>query len=273
MVKSINLCSTACYILQLTTCLHEGEYQYHSCNKNTKKYTDILPGLKNCWVHSASTKKGEMLFFYNETYLEIPVRHPVALKIHKNLASWEPFESHITSTEWFCLHTLYLWQHNSNISVKIYWHKPRETQWSPSCRKHSSEGKWKMWFPRLLSSGCGKHKHGSYRQWGKNGGKTGWVFQLIPTSHFALWKKESEHIKNHHSSFHTLGGAGMVKSFSFCHIQLFFPCVLTVDKYYCSFYCSNPQKPTDIRILIYLELYVQVVEAILISKHSHPKGT
>lgn len=159
--------------------------------------------------------------------------------------------------------------------MKIYWHKPRETQWSPSCRKHSSEGKWKMWFPRPipLSSDCGKHKDGSYRQWGKNGGKTGWVFQLIPTSPFALWKKQSEHIKKSSFFISYFRGFFMVKSFSFCRIQLFFPCVLTVDKYYCSFYCSNAQKPTEIGILIYLELYVQVVETILTSKHPHPEGT
>lgn len=65
----------------------------------------------------------------------------------------------------------------------------------------------------------------------------------------------------------------MAKSFSFCPIPLFFPCVLIVNNFYCSFYCSNAQKPKEIRILIYLKLRVQVVEAIPMLKHSHPKGT
>lgn len=67
----------------------------------------------------------------------------------------------------------------------------------------------------------------------------------------------------------------MVKPFSFCPIAILSPFVLTVDKYYCFFYCSTAQKPIENRILMYLEHtgYIQVVEAIPTCKHSHPKRT
>lgn len=60
-VKNIILHLMACCIFQLATSLHEWDYQYHLCDKNTNNYRDILPGLKNRWVYSAfseATKKG-----------------------------------------------------------------------------------------------------------------------------------------------------------------------------------------------------------------------
>lgn len=96
-VKNTCLHLMACYIIQLGTHLHEWDYQYYLCNKNTNKHTDILPGLKKHWVYSVfkwGNYKRKDPICQSEACLKMPMRHPVALKIHKiqkyTKKMWQP---------------------------------------------------------------------------------------------------------------------------------------------------------------------------------------